>query len=74
MANDEHVAILKKGVDTWNKWRKADQVEGSLTDADLSGADLSRASLSEANLGGANLSVLCAKHLFVFTSATGVFR
>jgi hypothetical protein len=56
MANDEHVAILKKGVDTWNKWRKADQVEGSLTDADLSGADLSRASLSEANLAGANLS------------------
>ena len=22
MANDEHVAILKKGVDTWNAWRR----------------------------------------------------
>jgi len=21
MANDEHVAMLKKGVDTWNAWR-----------------------------------------------------
>jgi hypothetical protein len=21
MANDEHVAILKKGVDAWNAWR-----------------------------------------------------
>jgi hypothetical protein len=21
MANDEHVAMLKKGVDAWNKWR-----------------------------------------------------
>ena len=21
MANDEHVALLKKGVDAWNKWR-----------------------------------------------------
>ena len=22
MANDEHVALLKKGVDAWNKWRR----------------------------------------------------
>jgi hypothetical protein len=22
MANDEHVAILKKGVDAWNAWRR----------------------------------------------------
>ena len=21
MANDEHVALLKKGVDAWNEWR-----------------------------------------------------
>jgi hypothetical protein len=23
MANDEHVAMLKKGVDAWNAWREA---------------------------------------------------
>jgi hypothetical protein len=56
MANDKHVAMLRKSVAAWNNWRKADQVEGSLRDADLSGADLSRASLSEANLAGANLN------------------
>ena len=27
MANDEHVAMLKKGVDAWNEWRK-EGVEG----------------------------------------------
>jgi hypothetical protein len=41
MANDEHVAILKQGVDAWNKWR----VENRHLRPDLSGADLSRANL-----------------------------
>jgi hypothetical protein len=72
MANDEHVAILKKGVDAWNVWRdehrnirpdlrEADLCEADLRGAnfrkaDLSGADLSETSLIEANLSGANLS------------------
>src|SRR6516162_6153906 len=41
MANDEHVAILKKGVDAWNTWR------GKNPDVvpDLSGENLTNAHL-----------------------------
>ena len=67
MANDEHVAILKKGVAAWNEWRRenpdirpnlsgANLRRAHLYGADLSGADLSRADLSEAGLSGADLS------------------
>ena len=62
MANDEHVAWLKKGVAAWNAWRddnsatRPDLSEANLTKADLTGADLSKAELSMANLSGANLS------------------
>jgi hypothetical protein len=51
MANDEHVAILKKGVDAWNAWRD----ENRTITPNLSGADLTRADLSGANLHGAGL-------------------
>jgi pentapeptide repeat protein len=66
MANNEHVAILKKGVDAWNAWRKKNrQLHVDLTRADLRGANLSGAilrafrggaDLREANLSKANLS------------------
>ena len=62
MANREHLAILKKGVDKWNKWRKenpdkiSDLSEANLSKAHLVGANLSRANLLAANLSGANLS------------------
>jgi len=67
MANEEHVAILKKGVAAWNEWRRenpdirpnlsgANLRRAHLYGADLSGADLSRADLSEADLSGADLS------------------
>jgi uncharacterized protein YjbI with pentapeptide repeats len=58
MANDEHVAILKQGVDAWNKWRdeNPDIRYPDLSGADLSGADLSAANLTDAYLMGANLS------------------
>jgi Pentapeptide repeats (8 copies) len=61
MANDEHVAILKKGVDAWNAWRdenpgvRPDLVEVDLTKTDLSGADLSATDLSGANFSEAKL-------------------
>ena len=61
MANDEHVAILKKGVDAWNAWRKEkryirpDLSSADFRSANLSNADLSRANLREANLSRANL-------------------
>jgi hypothetical protein len=67
MANEEHVAILKKGVAAWNEWRRenpdirpnlsgANLRRAHLYGADLSGADLSRADLSEAPLVSADLT------------------
>jgi hypothetical protein len=54
MANDKHVAMLKKGVEAWNEWMaKSDRAD--LSGADLRGADLSGADLSGADLSGADL-------------------
>jgi Pentapeptide repeats (8 copies) len=61
MANQEHLAILKQGVDIWNTWReqfpdiRPDLRKADLRNANLSEADLSRADLGEADLGGAYL-------------------
>jgi hypothetical protein len=66
MANEEHLAILRQGVDVWNKWRdenlnivpdlrEVDLREANLIEADLSSTYLKRANLSMAHLGGANL-------------------
>ncbi len=57
MANQEHLDILKQGVELWNQWRK----ENPDIDPDLSGADIScfqlgHADFLRANLSGANLS------------------
>jgi hypothetical protein len=48
MANPEHLEILKRGVEEWNKWRK----EHPAVPPDLNGADLPKANLRGANLGG----------------------
>ncbi|MBZ0316184.1 MAG: TIR domain-containing protein, partial [Anaerolineae bacterium] len=57
MANEEHVAILKQGVEAWNQWRKENRdVRPDLSGANLSGANLWRADLSEAKLIEADLS------------------
>jgi hypothetical protein len=57
MANDEHVALLKRGVDAWNEWRREyPDIRPDLSEADLSGANLILARLYQANLSGANLS------------------
>jgi uncharacterized protein YjbI with pentapeptide repeats len=68
MANEEHLKILKQGVEKWNKWRETNgdirpDFSGSvlfgaadLSEADFSGANLSGADLVEAILIGANLS------------------
>jgi uncharacterized protein YjbI with pentapeptide repeats len=51
MAGQEHLAILRRGADHWNKWRTSDpQIRPnlddiSLEDVDLSGFDLSHASM-----------------------------
>jgi hypothetical protein len=56
MANDEHVALLKQGVATWNARRDWRPIHPNLSGAILSGANLRRADLCKADLSGANLS------------------
>lgn len=62
MVNQEHLAILKKGVDVWNNWREEnssiipDLSGAPLGGADLRGVDLRTANLSQANLSKAELS------------------
>jgi uncharacterized protein YjbI with pentapeptide repeats len=57
MANDEHVALLKQGVEAWNAWRHEDPfIRPDLSGADLRGARLIEAMLSNANLFRADLT------------------
>lgn len=66
MANPEHIAKLKEGVEVWNQWREnnadlkpnlrgADLSDTSLNRANLKYANLIRTRLTRANLSGANL-------------------
>ena len=76
MANQEHLDILKHGVEVWNQWRlehpeiqpdlNGTDLRGTdLREADLSGADFRTANLSKANLREANLDKanLCSAKL-----------
>ena len=51
MANEEQLAILRQGVEVWNKWR----VINFTTKIDLTGADLRGMDLREIQLWGVNL-------------------
>ena len=68
MANPEHLAKLKEGVEAWNKWRKDNpEIKRDLTEADLTEIDLRKAGLEGANFTGAgNLAVeqLCQAKTF----------
>ena len=56
MPKPEHIAILQKGVDVWNQWRKENAgIRPDLTWADLNGANLNGADLNGAHLNGADL-------------------
>jgi hypothetical protein len=56
MANDEHIAQLKKGAAAWNAWRKRNpDIRPDLTKAKLSRRDLRKANLFDSNLRGAKL-------------------
>jgi hypothetical protein len=55
VANSEHLAELKKGVESWNGWRASNQFNPDLSGANLSGANLERAKFRTANLGRATL-------------------
>ena len=70
VADEEQLAILKQGVNVWNKWRednpdveidlnRADLNEANLTGAALHKAELTGANLRESDLSSANLSGSC---------------
>jgi hypothetical protein len=51
MANEEHVSLLRQGVDAWNAWREKNRdIRPDLSGANLKDADLRKADLKEANL------------------------
>jgi uncharacterized protein YjbI with pentapeptide repeats len=62
MANEEHLKILKQGVEVWNEWRrenfetKPDLCHATLKDADLKQANLTEANLTYADFSSADLS------------------
>jgi hypothetical protein len=56
VANPEHLAKLKEGVESWNQWRKENpSIQPDLVDADLRDADLALANLLFADLRYASL-------------------
>lgn len=56
MANQEHLDLLKQGVETWNQWRQDHpDVQPDLRGVDLGKADLCGAFFREAHLEGAFL-------------------
>ena len=66
MANDEHVALLRQGVDAWNAWRDQNpDIRPDLSDAYLVGAELRAAHLRDADLSGTKLmqALLCEADL-----------
>jgi len=57
MANEEHLAILKRGVGAWNRWREENPaLKPDLKDADLNTLDLGGANFKDCDLSGAGLS------------------
>jgi Pentapeptide repeats (8 copies) len=61
MANEEHLKIIRRGVDAWNEWRRKnlgltpDLRGANLSYVDLPGADLSGGKLNGADLCGVDL-------------------
>jgi Pentapeptide repeats (8 copies) len=69
MANDDHVALLKQGVDAWHAWRRANpHIRPDLGGANLRGWDLRTMDLSNACLIDTDLSSALLSDV-VFTGA-----
>lgn len=57
MANEEHLKLLRQGVNAWNRWRKENpEIKPDLSTGYLSGMNLYAAYLNSANLSGSSLS------------------
>ena len=51
MASEEHLKLIKQGVDIWNAWReKNPEINPDLSQADLRGAKLQKIDLGNSNL------------------------
>jgi uncharacterized protein YjbI with pentapeptide repeats len=55
MANDEHLAVLRRGAAAWNTWRAGQDATPDLSRAGLRGLDLNGFDLSQTDLRGADL-------------------
>ena len=55
MANQQHLDILRQGVEVWNEWLENSSDIKSLGETDLSNADLRETNLSRIILNGVNL-------------------
>jgi uncharacterized protein YjbI with pentapeptide repeats len=63
MASFEHLAILNRGVEVWNKWRdESPEIMPDLVDSHLSGRNLERANLSRVVANGANFADATLSH------------
>ena len=68
VANPEHLAILKQGVEVWNEWRedhpsiRPDLQEAELAGSNLITANLSNGNMREADLGQAKLGLANLKN------------
>src|SRR5205085_1528774 len=64
MANQEHLDILKQGVEVWNRWKQKhldiapDFIGSSLYDTNFTGANLSRAEIGWTIFGKVDLSTV----------------
>jgi uncharacterized protein YjbI with pentapeptide repeats len=66
MADKELLWQLKRGVDSWNQWRrKIGDLRPDLTEADLAGLDLRGINFSFANLEEANLRATSQKRILM---------
>ena len=66
MANEQHLGILRQGVEIWNQWRKENPaLTADLSRAHLFGAKLREADLERVDLGGAPL---CYAEFNIFTA------
>jgi uncharacterized protein YjbI with pentapeptide repeats len=60
VANEEHLARLKQGVNTWDRWRAANsEITPDLAGAILARTNFSREDLAGVDLSGADLTAAC---------------